>query len=477
MRVAQKFAGYSLAEADNLRKACGKKIRELMAKERDAFEVGCERTGYGRDLGVQLFDVIEKFADYAFNKSHTFGYGLITYQTAYLKTHHPVEYMACLLSSVKSNLDKAAVYLSDARSMGIKVLTPDINRSVTDFAALTPDQLPPGVTLPLSSPGAITFGLSAVRNVGEGLVAQLLEDRNANGTYVSFFDFAERVPEPVLNKRTIESLIKAGAFDSLGHPRQGLLASFEQIIDTTLVRRRERDQGVMSLFGDWSEDPAVATFDERIEIPEIEFDKSDRLRHEKEMLGLYVSDHPLFGVEAALKRRVEHPLADLESMEDGARVVVGGVITNLARKYTRKGDQMAVFVLEDLAASIEVTLFPRTLAEQGHKLQEDLIVAITARLDRRDESRFGLIAHEITVLNDLSDGSAPSLRLRLPSTSLDEERIDRLKRILREHPGDSQVHIDIGHGKVLRLSDEFRVDLDRSVGELRMAFGHDAVLL
>jgi DNA polymerase-3 subunit alpha len=477
MRVAQKFAGYSLAEADNLRKACGKKIRELMAKERNAFEVGCERTGYGRDLGVQLFDVIEKFADYAFNKSHTFGYGLITYQTAYLKTHHPVEYMACLLSSVKSNLDKAAVYLSDARSMGIKVLTPDINRSVTDFAALTPDQLPPGVTLPLSSPGAITFGLSAVRNVGEGLVAQLLEDRNANGTYVSFFDFAERVPEPVLNKRTIESLIKAGAFDSLGHPRQGLLASFEQIIDTTLVRRRERDQGVMSLFGDWSEDPTVATFDERIEIPEIEFDKSDRLRHEKEMLGLYVSDHPLFGVEAALKRRVEHPLADLESMEDGARVVVGGVITNLARKYTRKGDQMAVFVLEDLAASIEVTLFPRTLAEQGHKLQEDLIVAITARLDRRDESRFGLIAHEITVLNDLSDGSAPSLRLRLPSTSLDEERIDRLKRILREHPGDSQVHIDIGHGKVLRLSDEFRVDLDRSVGELRMAFGHDAVLL
>jgi DNA polymerase-3 subunit alpha len=477
MRVAQKFAGYSLAEADNLRKACGKKIRELMAKERNAFEVGCERTGYGRELGVQLFDVIEKFADYAFNKSHTFGYGLITYQTAYLKTHYPVEYMACLLTSVKSNLDKAAVYLSDARSMGIKVLTPDINRSVTDFAAISHAELPEGVTLPLNSPGAITFGLSAVRNVGEGLVAQLLEDRNANGAYSSFYDFAERVPEPVLNKRTIESLIKAGAFDSVGHPRQGLLSAFEQIIDTTLVRRRERDQGVMSLFGDWAEDPTVPSFDERIEISENEFDKSDRLRHEKEMLGLYVSDHPLFGVEAALKRRVEHSVADLEAMEDGTRVVVGGVITNLARKYTRKGDQMAVFVLEDLAASIEVTLFPRTLAEQGHKLQEDLIVAINARLDRRDESRFGLIAHEITVLNDLSDGSAPSLRLRLSSTSLNEERIDRLKRILREHPGDSQVQIDIGQGKVLRLSDEFRVDVDRSVGELRMAFGHDAVLL
>lgn len=477
MRVAQKFAGYSLAEADNLRKACGKKIRELMAKERESFEDGCERTGYGRALGHELFNVIEKFADYAFNKSHTFGYGLITYQTAYLKTHYPVEYMACLLTSVKSNLDKAAVYLADAQAMGIKVLTPDINRSVTDFAALAPESVPPGVTLPIGSPGAITFGLSAVRNVGEGLVAQLLEERSANGPYSSFHEFVERVREGVLNKRTVESLIKAGAFDSIGHPRQGLLGVFEQIIDTTLVRRRERDQGVMSLFEDLADDPAVSGFDERIEIPDHEFAKSDRLRFEKEMLGLYVSDHPLFGVEAALRRRVEHSVADLETLEDGARVVVGGVITNLARKYTRKGDQMAVFVLEDLAASIEVTLFPRTLAEQGHKLEEDLIVAINGRLDRRDESRFGLIAHEVVVLTDLSVGTAPSLRLRLPPTALDEARIERLKRILREHPGDSQVQIDIGHGKILRLSDEFRVDLDRSVGELRMAFGHEAVVL
>ncbi len=216
MRVAQKFAGYSLAEADNLRKAMGKKVREVMAEARDGFEAGVERTGYGTELGKQLFDIIERFADYAFGKSHSYGYGLITYQTAYLKAHYPVEYFACLLTSVKSNLDKAAVYLSDCRSGGIKVLTPDINRSVMNFDALPADRVPADVSLAVGSPGAITFGLSAVRNVGEGLVELLLAERVENGEYETFYDFAERVPEPVLNKRTVESLIKAGAFDRLG---------------------------------------------------------------------------------------------------------------------------------------------------------------------------------------------------------------------------------------------------------------------
>jgi DNA polymerase-3 subunit alpha len=485
MRVAQKFAGYSLAEADNLRKAMGKKVREVMAEARDGFEAGVVRTGYEPALGKELFDIIEKFADYAFNKSHTFGYGLITYQTAYLKAHYPVEYIASLLTSVKNNLDKAATYLSDCRSMGIKVLPPDVNRSMSNFGALAPNELPPGITLLVGSPGAITFGLSAVRNVGEALVELLIGEREENGEFTSFYDFVERVPESVLNKRTIESLIKGGAFDNLGHTRRGLLTVFEHIIDTTVKRRREREKGVMSLFGDWGDGDGDAdvgsaagdAFSERTEIPELAFDKTEQLRYEKEMLGLYVSDHPLFGVEAALRRKVEQSVLDLQTMEDGANVVVGGVITNLARKFTKKGDQMAVFLLEDLDASIEVTIFPRTLAEQGHKLEDDLIVAVKGRLDRRDESRFGLIGQTVTVLSGLSDGPAAPLRLRLPSAALDELKIQRLKRILREHPGDSVVMVDIGQGKVLKLADEFRVDLDRSVGELRMAFGHEAVLL
>jgi DNA polymerase-3 subunit alpha len=476
MRVAQKFAGYSLAEADNLRKACGKKIRELMAKERDSFESGCERTGYGRDLGKQLFDVIEKFADYAFNKSHTFGYGLVTYQTAYLKVHYPVEYLACLLTSVKSNLDKAAVYLSDARAMGVKVLTPDINRSVMDFAALAPEHVPADVVLPIGSPGAITFGLSAIRNVGEGLVAQLLAERDEGGPFASFHDFVERVPEPVLNKRTVESLIKAGAFDSLGLPRRGLLMVFEQIIDATVVRRRERDQGVMSLFGDVGE-PGSGSFDERVAVPDVEFDKGDRLRFEKEMLGLYVSDHPLFGVEAALRRKVDCTVADAAERDDGSIVVLGGVITNLARKFTKKGDQMAVFVLEDLDSSIEVTVFPRMLSEQGHKLSDDAIVTVRGRIDRRDESRLGFMAQDITVLEGLETGASLPLHLRVPAASLSETAIGRLRQILREHPGDSLVYLHLGQGKVLRLADDFCVDLDRVVPELRVALGHDAVML
>ena len=476
MRVAQRFAGYTLAEADNLRKAMGKKSREVMAAARAAFESGCERKGYEPALGKNLFDIIEKFADYAFNKSHTFGYGLVTYQTGYLKAHYPVEYFSCLLTSVKSNLDKAAVYLSDARTMGIKVLTPDVNRSVSDFAALSPHEVPPGVELAAGSPGAIAFGLSAVRNVGEGLVDHLVRDRDENGPYDTFYDFVERVPEAVLNKRTIESLIKAGAFDGLGHPRLGLMMVFEQIIDGALVRRRERDQGVMSLF----EDATAATgtsFNERVSIPDSEFDKAQRLKNEKEMLGLYISDHPLLGVEAALRRKVDCTIAEAVEREDGAVLTLGGVITGLARKFTKKGDQMAVFTLEDLDSTVEVTVFPRTLMEQGHKLVDDAIVTVKGRLDRKDETRVGFMAQDVAVLEGLDTGSAPPLRLRLPANMLNELKIHQLKRILRDHPGESQVFVELGAGKTLRLADDYCVDLDRAVGELRVAFGHDAVML
>ena len=476
MRVAQRFAGYSLAEADNLRKACGKKNRELMAKERASFEAGCERTGYGNKLGSELFDIVEKFADYAFNKSHTFGYGLVTYQTGYLKAHYPVEYVSCLLTSVKSNLDKAAIYLSDARSMGIKVLTPDVNRSVSDFAALSPNAVPPGVELPLGSPGAIAFGLSAVRNVGDALVELLVKERDANGSFENFYDFVERVPEGVLNKRTIESLIKAGAFDCFSLSRRGLLMVYEQIIDAAVVRRRERDQGVMSLFGDiGAEEPG--SFNERIAIPTVEYDKTERLKFEKEMLGLYISDHPLLGVEAALRRKVDCTVAEAAERDDGSMLVLGGVITGLTRKFTKKGDQMAVFVLEDLDSSLEVTVFPRTLIEQGHKLVNDAIVTVKGRLDRKDETRVGFMAQDVSILEGLDTGNAAPLRLRLPATSLNELKIHQLKRILRDHPGDSQVFVQLGAGKTLRLADDFCVDLDRVVGELRVAFGHDAVVL
>jgi len=467
MRVAQKFAGYSLAEADNLRKACGKKIPELMASERDRFESGCEGSGYGLNLGRQLFDVIEKFADYAFAKSHAYGYGLIAYQTAYLKANFPVQYAACLLSSVKGNFDKSALYLTDTRSGGIDVHTPDINLSRSDFATLSPG--PDGKT-----PRAVTFGLSAIRNVGDGLVEQLLAERDANGPYVSFHDFAERVPEQVLNKRTVESLIKAGCFDSLGHTRRGLLMVFEQIIDTTVERRRERDRGIMSLFGD--EVGGAAAFSDRIEIPTLEFEKTDQLRNEKEMLGLYISDHPLMGAESVLRRRTDSTIADAHERDDGTSVVLGGVVTNLTRKYTKRGEAMAVFVLEDLESSIEVTIFPKTLIECGQFLADDVIVAVRGRIDRRDDSHVGFMAQKVEIVENLTLTGPRSLRMKLSASAVDEDMIDRLKAILTEFPGDAPVIVDLGHGKVLRLADSFSVNIERAIGDLRVAFG-DAVIV
>src|SRR5690606_6482618 len=249
---------------------------------------------------------------------------------------------------------------------------PSINRSASDFTPVV------HTAADGTEERSIIFGLSAVRNVGEGLVAHIVAERDENGPYRDFYDFCERVDTSVLNKRTVESLIKAGAFDELGHPRKGLLAVFEQIVDQTVARRRERDMGIMTLFGEADGNGDGKDF-ERIAIPDVEFDKRDRLAFEKEMLGLYVSDHPLLGAEATLARRTDCSLDELDDVEDGALRAVGGVITGLQRKWTRKGDLMAVFTLEDLRSSIAVMVFPRTMSEHGHKLEDDAVVVVRAR--------------------------------------------------------------------------------------------------
>ncbi len=462
MRVAQKFAGYTLAEADNLRKACGKKIREVMEKERDKFEAGCTTAGYGDELGKELFDVIVKFADYAFAKSHAYGYGLISYQTAYLKAHYPVEYLACLLTSVKANYEKAAVYLADARSSKISVLTPDINKSGVDFE-------------PIDNEGTrtISFGLSAIRNVGEALVEQIVEHRREHGEFTSFYDFVERVPEQVLNKRTIESLIKAGAFDSLGHPRKGLLLVHEQIIDATVARRRERDQGVMSLFGDLGDGDEV--FSEKREIPALQFDKAEQLKFEKEMLGLYVSDHPLMGIEGALRRRVDSSIAEAVEREDNSFFTIGGIISTLNRKYTRKGDLMATFMLEDLQGAVEVAVFPKTFQRYGHQLADDVIVTVKGRLNKQDETRVSFMATDIAVQEGLR-ASGDSLHIKVSAQALTPELIDDLKGVLQQHPGTSPVFLHLGGDKVMQLDSKYTVDLDRVIGQIRVMFGEAAYI-
>lgn len=463
MRVAQRFAGYSLAQADNLRKACGKKNREVMATERAAFESGVEATGYGSELGRELFDIIENFADYAFNKSHSYGYGFIAYQTAYLKANFGPEYLSALLTSVKSNLDKAAGYLAECRTMGIRVVVPDVNASASDFTPDVSDEANP----------RILFGLSAVRNVGEGIVDHIVAERDANGPYVDFYDFCERVDTSALNRKAVESLIKAGAFDSLGHARLGLLQSFESIVEATLARRREHDMGVQSLFGSTDDGP---TFDERTPIGDAEFPKKERLAHEKEMLGLYVSDHPLMGLERLMSRRTDASVPELADLEDGARRTVGGVITGLQRKWTKRGDMMAVFTLEDLTGSVEVMVFPKTMEVIGHLLEEDAVVLLGARVDKRDDTP-KLVASDIELFDVASD-TEPPLRLHLHPSRLTDATVVRLKELFGDFPGDSEVHILLNGKGLLRLPDEFLVDTSSGlVGELRVLLGSDAVVV
>jgi DNA polymerase-3 subunit alpha len=468
MRVSRKLAGYSLEEADNLRKATGKKIRELIAKERAKFVEGCVRHCHDREFAEAYFDKVEPFADYSFNKSHAVGYGKITYQTAWLKANYPVQYLAALLTSVKTNLDKAAVYLNECRQLDIPVLVPDVNRSMSDFAC------------ELDDGSAIRFGLSAVRNVGEGVATLTIAERAENGPFADFHDFCERVDPSVLNKRTVESLINAGAFDALGHPRKGLLAVFEPAIDAALRRRREREAGTMSLFdlGGDAGDAASPIFDDRIPIPDIEFDKTERLRAEKEMLGLYVSDHPLMGAERALRRLVECQLSELAELDDGAVRTVAGVVTGLQRKYTKRGDLMATFVLEDLAAAIEVMVFPKTMLTYGAMLVPDAIVTVKGRLDGREETP-KFIAVEI-VRPELHIDSGPPVRLRVKVGALTDDKVAQLREILAANPGDSPVMLTIvGPDKEtdLRLGDEFHCDARNGLfAELRLLFGTDCIV-
>ena len=457
MRVAQKFAGYSLEKADDLRKACGKKNRADMKKQRASFEQGCLDNGYPKELGEGLFDSIENFADYAFGKSHAYGYAFIAYQTAYLKANYPIEYLSCLLTSVKASYDRAAIFLADARASNIVVKTPDINTSGVDFVPVVDGQH-----------RVISFGLSAIRNVGEALIGQLVDFREANGTFTSFYDFADRAPIGVLNKRTVESLIKAGAFDSLGHPRKGLLLVFETIIDKALNRRRDRDQGVMSLFDGAGETETV--FSEQVEIPQINYEKAEQLKVEREMLGLYVSDHPLRGVEGQLRRKVECSLAELEERADSAYLTLGGVITSVNRKTTKKGDQMAVITIEDLQGSIDVNIFPKTYASFRHLIEEDIIVTVRGRLDRREEARLAFNAQEIKVVEPMR-ASDMSLHIELGSRALSQDDIFQLQELLKDHGGETPVQLHMPGGKSLRLAPEYNVNIDGAIGILRASYG------
>ncbi|HVF52779.1 MAG TPA: DNA polymerase III subunit alpha [Actinomycetota bacterium] len=460
--VLQKLAGYSPGEADLVRKAIGKKKRDMMAGHETTFIEGCGRFGLSEVEAKALWAKIQPFADYSFNRAHSAAYAYIAYQTAWLKAHHPVEYMAALLTSVKDRKDDKPKYLHMARKMGIPVLIPDINVSDRDF---TPTK------------DSIRFGLSAVRHVGEGVVEKIVDARNARGAFESFVDFCRKVDYICLNKKTIESLIKAGAFESLGHTRLGLLERFESICGEVMAARRQEEAGQFSLFGGAQEKTEDSGL--RMMISMQEFPKELLLMHEKEVLGLFVSDHPLLGVEGLLSRMTDTSISGLAERSPGEMVTVGGMVASLRKKVTKRGDVMVLLDLEDLSGgSVEVIVFPKTHEQYAPLVRPDAILLVKGRFDRdvRDDS-IKLIAMDIKEPNL---GEQLPLVITLSAASCTPTVVTALKDVLASHPGETQVFLNLernGGMTVLRLGSEFWVDQSNGLhAELKALLGPSALV-
>ena len=425
MAIAQKVAGFSLGRADLLRKAMSKKNKEILDKEYIPFEAGMKTNGFGNAAIKRLWDVLIPFSDYAFNRAHSAGYGVVSYWTAYLKANYPTEYMAALLTSVRDDKDKSALYLSECRRMGIQVLPPDVNESDAEYTPRGTD---------------IRFGLAAIRNVGEGVVASIKSGRDGRGRYQSFGDFLAKVDAQVCNKKTIESLIKAGAFDSLSHTRKGLMAVYLEAIDSVIETKRAEAIGQFDLFGGES---ATSVSNVALDIPTGEWEKAMLLSYEREMLGLYVSDHPLLGVEHVLRSGTDMSISEL--LDDGGHhdqiVTIGGLITSVTRKVTRQGASWAVVTIEDLEGSIEALFFSNTYNQYALTLTEDRIVLIRGRVDKReDQVRFTALEMKNA---DVSAAPTGPLVITLPINQCTPPVVDRMKEILRSHPGKREVHLHL----------------------------------
>jgi DNA polymerase III subunit alpha len=461
--LLQKVAGYTAGEADLVRKAIGKKIEALMRKEEPRFLAGCREKGLTDSQAQELWRLIQPFAGYSFNRAHAAGYGLVAWQTAYLKAHHPVEYMAALLTSVKDDKDARPKYLGSCRRMAITVLPPDVNESDSDF---TP-----------ADGKAIRYGLSAVRNVGEQVVEAIIAARREKGRFTDFFDFCEKVDISVLNKRVIESLIKAGAFDSLGMPRRGLFEVHEVAVDRVTARKRAEAAGQFSLFGGLGDGEDVITEP----LPPVgteEWEKTQRLAFEKEMLGQYVSDHPLLGLEHVLSRAADTGLSSLTERSDGAVVTVAGILAKLTKKFTKRGEVYVIADLEDLDGGAECIFFPQVYTQHQGILVQDAVVVVKARVDARDETP-KLVALEVKPPNLSEPGSAPVV-LNLEARACNDGVVTRIKHILGSHRGKSPVHLQIRGARstmVVRLGDEFRVDPRNGLyAEIKAELGPDALL-
>jgi DNA polymerase-3 subunit alpha len=470
MAIAQRVAGYSLGKADLLRRAMGKKKKEILDKEYETFSGGMRDAGYSAAAIKTLWDILLPFSDYAFNRAHTAGYGLVSYWTAYLKANYRSEYMAALLTSVGDDKDKAAIYLAECRKMGITVLPPDVNSSERDFVAVGKD---------------IRFGLGAIRNVGGNVVDAITRARTEKGSYTDFSDFLRKVDAVACNRKVVESLVKAGAFDSLGHSRKGLYLVHAEAIDVVMDSKRAEAIGQFDLFGgEPGTGAGLNLFD--VPVPAEHWDTKHQLALEREMLGLYVSGHPLQGVEHALARQADTPIASIldGTVSDGAQVIVGGILASVTRRVNRNGEPWAAAQLEDLAAGIEVLFFPKTYSVVGVNVAEDHIVLVKARVTKRDD-RISLIANDL-VAPDLvqpggsaggsgQPGAGQPVTVSMLAARCSPERVAQLKDVLARHPGPQEVRLSLVNGgrkHLLKLDDSLRVTPSTALmGDLKALLG------
>ena len=450
MLIAKELAGFTPADADDLRKAIGKKDAELMGKLKEPFMVGCEANGVDRKVAENLWVENERSAEYSFNKAHAACYALISYRTAYLKANYPAEYMAALISSVMDTKDKVPFYVAECDSMGLEVLPPDVNSSQRDFAVVE---------------GKIRFGLSAVKNVGENAVRAIIEARETDGRFISIWDVAERVDAQHVSSRVLESLIRAGALDSTGDPRRGMLLVLDQAVQSGRKAQADRHAGQTNLFegladasvgggGGGSHPP----------VPAGEFEKKELLAGERETLGLFVSSHPLSDIADQLRRKVDVPIRELENRKEGETVTIGGLVSSVRQTMTKKGDPMAFVQLEDTTGVVEVVVFSKAFTAARPLLEQDRIVIVKGRVDQRGGGETKLVAFEVMEFDAVA--IIGIVRIEVDARNAPADAIERLRRICEEYHGDHPVVVDLqtsSGNRRLRLGPGFRVRPDQAL--------------
>jgi DNA polymerase-3 subunit alpha len=463
MEIAKQLAGFSPAEADDLRKAIGKKLHSLMASLQEKFVDGCLANGVTPQVAKQLWDDMEKARDYSFNKSHAACYALIAYRTAWLKANHPCEYMAALISSVMNTKDRVPYYVNACDELGIEVLPPDVNSSQTDFAVVE---------------GKIRFGLNAVKNVGDTAARVIVRAREEGGPFSTIWDFTERVDPQVVNKRALESLVKCGALDSTGDSRLGMLAVLEQALQVGQKLASDRLLGQASIF-DLA--PAEVESDARPGRPPVpagEFEKAELLRLEKETLGLYVSEHPLHAVREQLRRKTDATLAELERRRDGEVITVGGIVSAVKQLTTRKGEPMVYLTLDDPTGTAEAVVFNSTYQAARELCVADRILVVKGRVDHRQQGETKLIALEVTAFEAVPERR--EVRFRLDARQARAGLIRELATLVKDYPGESPVLVSLETSlgrKTLALGPEYRVRPDSDfLAEARSLLGEAAVL-